>query len=59
MDYNEISCFNIYYIFSYCYFPFFQQFDIKRISSSKNKSSEENVIDLEKDPNSDEYKPKE
>jgi len=34
---------------------FFRNLNKKNISNNK----EENVIDLEKDPNSDEYKPKE
>jgi cbb3-type cytochrome oxidase subunit 3 len=36
-------------------FRFFSNLNKKNISNNK----EENVIDLEKDPNSDEYKPKE
>ena len=36
-------------------FRFFSYLNKKNISNNK----EENVIDLEKDPNSDEYKPKE
>ncbi len=36
-------------------FRFFRNLNKKNISNNK----EENVIDLEKDPNSDEYKPKE
>ena len=36
-------------------FRFFSYLNRKNIS----KNEEENVIDLEKDPNSDEYKPKE
>ena len=36
-------------------FRFFSYLSKKNIS----KNEEENVIDLEKDPNSDEYKPKE
>ena len=37
------------------FFRFFSNLNKKNISNNK----EENVIDLEKDPNSDEYKPKE
>ena len=37
------------------FFRFFSNLNKKNIS----KNEEENVIDLEKDPNSDEYKPKE
>ena len=36
------------------FFRFFSKMNKKNISNNK----EENVIDLEKDPNSDEYKPK-
>ena len=36
------------------FFRFFNKMNKKNISNNK----EENVIDLEKDPNSDEYKPK-